>query len=331
MTQCDLVLLSWNRPDLLKPCVERILTHTRLPSRLIIVDNASTDLEALQFIDRAQGNDSVELSVVRRSQNDGFAKGMNEGLSHTNAPWICLINNDILVTEGWLSQMLEVAQTHPKIGLLNPMSNEFNLSPRPGETIDALAQRLSVYQGQWIENWAGVAFCLLFPRRILEKVGPLDEEFRFMYFEDTDYSLRVREAGFTCGIARGAYVYHHGGASAKLHPAREQIFRENEERFYRKWPLVQPQRIAWVLPQAPPLSSLEQLQSRIRRLANEGHKVWVFCTSDAQGAIPDHIRVHPIVLSKVLFPFLVVWRVVFKKKKFHRIIWEKRSLSLSSS
>lgn len=317
--RCDLVLLTWNRKDLLEPCVERMLAYTKLPSRLLIVDNGSTDLDALAFLDQITGTEWVTVEVIKRQHNDGFAKGMNAGLRLASAPWICVLNNDILVTDQWLEEMIRVAEASPAIGLVNPMSNEFDLSPAPGESLDHVAQRCQRLRGRWIESWGCVAFCMLLSRRVLQQVGDLDETFEFIYYEDADYSLRVRQAGFITAIAEGAYVYHHGSATMKRDPLHAQRFHQNAERFYRKWKKSQPLRIACVVTDHQRLS-VQTTASWIRHLANEGHKIWVFSVSAERAAVPRHLQVVPIVLRPPFaFPQLL-WRVLTKKKRFDRIV-----------
>lgn len=320
---CDLVLLTWNRPDLLVPCVQRILRHTTVPSRLLIVDNASTDPQALEFLRQVRGTDAVEVVVVRRTSNDGFAKGMNEGLGRSAAPWLCLLNNDILVTAGWLEEMLAVARAHPSIGALNPMSNEFNLAPvRAGETIDELARALQSRRGRWIENWFCVGFCLFLSRETFEQAGFLDEAFTFIYSEDKDYSFRIRRLGRLCAIAEGAYVYHHGSSTMKERPDRWKLLEENETRFYRKWSMERPSRIAYLLTGRSEAS--DEARERIRRLANTGHRVWVFYPAPRGGVeelrIPRHFQVVPQQVERVGFWPRATGRILFKKKKFQRIV-----------
>ena len=227
-----MVLLTWNRRDLLEPCVERLILHTRRANRLIIVDNGSTDPDALAYLDRLAAEQHGWVEVVRWPENRSIAAALNAGLALTSAPWICLLNNDILVTSGWLEEMLSVAERGQDIGLVNPMSNEFNCEPsRSGETIDDLARRLQARRGQWVEHWVGVGFCLVLSQRVLRLVGMLDEAFLGGYFEDADYALRVQHAGLRCVIAEGAYVYHHGSATMRHDPGRSRLFQENEARF----------------------------------------------------------------------------------------------------
>lgn len=316
---CDLVVLTWNNPELVIPCIERLLKHTTLPARLLIVDNGSTDARTLAYVDQVRGTPWVNVTVVKRSRNDGYVVGMNDGLAWTSAPWVCLLNHDVLVTEGWLQEMLRVAETDASIGLVNPMSNEFSLGPRrPGETIDRFARSLRRYRGQWLEHYVGVGFCLLISRRVIERIGGLDEGFGFMYYEDQDYSVRARQAGFVCAVARGAYVYHHKRSGLALEARLTQLL-ENEARFYQKWQLGPPRRIAWVLSDDY-RERAEETRARIRDLANEGHKIWVFTTRRSHRCVPAHYQ----VIARPLPPLLAMWwvcaQVLMKKKPFHRIV-----------
>ena len=317
LQRCDLILLTWNRLDLLRPCVERIFAHTNLPSRLILVDNGTTDRETLDYLRGLKGTPTIDLEIVRIPENVWISKAINEGLSRAKAPWLCLLNNDILVTEGWLSEMIHVAQSHPNIGLLNPMSGEFGVLPHPRENVDEVGRRLRRFYGQWLENSACVGFCMLLPKRVLDQVGYFDDQFQFFYFEDADYCLRVRQAGFDCGVARGTYVYHHGGATLKGDPTRDQRFRQNEERFFKKWGRQKSLRIAWIVPDEG--RSPHEVRAVIRRQANEGHKIWVFHTSGMAECIPAHLQVVPIQLPRFLFGLSILIRVLSKKKKFNRI------------
>ena len=314
---CDLLLLTWNREDLLKPCMKRIFAHTELPCRLILIDNGSTDPGTLEYISRLQPPPHLKLEIVRLPENLSISKAINQGLSRVKSPWVCLLNNDILVTEGWLSEMIRVAQVNPNIGLLNPHSNQFGVVPGAGEIIDRVAQRLKPLSRQWIENMECVGFCLLLSKEVLDRVGRFDEEYEFFYFEDADYCLRVHQAGLDCAIAQGAYVYHHGGATLTTDPLKEKRFRENEERFFQKWNREKPKRVAWILYGKESASGARE---KIRQQANAGHRIWVFHAPDSAPGVPRHLQVVPVSFPGILLPLVVFWRVLLKKKRFDRIL-----------
>ncbi|MBI3312375.1 MAG: glycosyltransferase family 2 protein [Candidatus Omnitrophica bacterium] len=326
--RCDLVLLTWNRRDLLEPCVDRILRHTTLPSRLLIVDNGSTDPETLTYLSGIQGTALVEIEVVRRPSNEGIATAVNAGLARTRAPWVCILNNDIVVTENWLTEMMYVAESSPRIGLVNPFSNECGLAPDQDETTDDVARRCRVNRGRWIETAVCRGFCMLLSRHILQQVGYWDEGFRYMYFEDADYATRVRGAGFDCVVAEGAYVYHYGGATINSDPTRDRWFRENETRFFAKWRQERPQRIACVLTDPQVTSAdLSSISARIRRLANRGHRVWVLSVRETVNALPRHLDVTVVPMHRPLASVQALWWILAKKKRLHRIMIPDTSLA----
>lgn len=316
----DLVLLTWNRLDLLKPCVEQLRQHTDVPARLLIVDNGGTDPAARQYLEALAGTPRLAPEVIRLPQNLAIAQALNAGLARATAPWVCLLNNDILVTPGWLSELLRVAEAHPTIGLLNPMSNEFGRVPRPGETIAAVAGALRPRQGRWLENWGCTGFCVLLPQRVLSQVGLFDEQFQAFFYEDADYSLRVRQAGFDCAIAEGAYVYHHGSATLTQDPTRGERFTANAARFYAKWRRGPSRRIAWMAGAAPTAPGADAIREGIRRLANDDHAVTVYCTRRTQAVVPPHYRVQRRVLPATGFYWLALGDLLLKKKRFDQLV-----------
>ncbi|MBI3318028.1 MAG: glycosyltransferase family 2 protein [Candidatus Omnitrophica bacterium] len=319
---CDLVLLSWNHLECTRPCVESLFAHTQVPSRLIIVDNGSTDPDFLRYLAALPGKSPLPVQVVRLPHNQSIASALNEGLRQTSAPWVCLLNNDILATPGWLSEMIRVAQANPRIGLLNPMSNQFAALPNSSEAINGHAETLlKEHAGEWVENWESVGFCMLLNRSVLEKVGLFDEGFQPFFFEDTDYSMKVRAAGLDCAIAQGAYVHHHQGSTLKLDPSRSEQFRRNNDRFHRKWNLPPPMKIGWVIDGSDP--DPDRMREEIRSLANQGHLLWVLAARN-RNALLRHRRVVEKRLSPWLFPGKALIFFLAKKKKVDRLVLPNR-------
>ena len=313
---CDVVVLTWDRRDLLEPCVARVLAHTRVRGRLIIVDNGSTDPATLQYLREARGTAALPIEVVRVPQNIGIAAGLNVGLRHSTAPWVCLLNNDLLVTEGWLEEMVRVGERDASIGLINPMSNEFGVRPSADETLDQLGRRCRVTRsGRWLENWQAIGFCVLFHRRVFEEIGCWDERIGSM--TDTDYSLLVRRTGRVCAIAEGAYVFHQKSATIRHDPSRHREFRDSWDQLQRKWGLGSFQRVACILPCG---AASARAAARVRELANAGHEVDAIGAPADVAGVARHllIRVRPVP-GWAIWP-AACWRIVTKKKRFERII-----------
>ncbi len=240
---CDIILLSWNNPYLLKNCVESVLKNTRSPARLIIVDNGS-DAQTVRYLRSLKGTASLPVEILYNSINEGFAKGNNRGIRHSTAPYVCLLNNDTVVAPGWLGTLVEAAQTDPIIGIVNPASNSFGGGPAQGNLASVEAYAKSrVEPARLIEMGNAIGFCFLIKRAVIDAIGLLDEQYEKAYYEDADYSLQAKKAGFICVMATGAYVYHlekssSGGktnSSTLLTTRNVDFIQKNRRRFLEKW------------------------------------------------------------------------------------------------
>jgi len=273
---CDLVLLSWNHLEQTRPCLETLFATTDMASRLFIVDNGSEpEVRALLHAVRPQGQ-ILEVTLLQNERNEGFPRGMNRGLRASTAPYVCVLNNDLRFTSGWLGELIEVVRRDPRIGLVNPESNTFGNRPSRGEAIEAYARRLRARRGQYKEVGMCIGFCMLITRPLLERIGGLTEEVERIFFEDEDYSMRAREAGFLSVVAAASYVEHAEHQTVKKMPEREALFARNRAWCERKW--GRRLRIAW--PELePPLAgsaALRRLLERLVELARRRAHVYVY-------------------------------------------------------
>ena len=268
---CDLVLLSWNGLEELQPCLDSLFRTTDVPTRLLIVDNAS-DRPVREFLATVKAQGAVrDVQVLQNETNEGFPRGMNRGLRASRAPFVCLLNNDLIFTAGWLREMLAVAEAEPAIGVVNPMSSTLGRRPPAGMSVDAFAASRHHLRGRYVEASRCSGFCFLIKRSVLDRIGLLSEEVDRFFFEDEDFCMRAQQAGFRGAVAVGAYVFHAEHRSVRLVPDREAIFERNRRWCYQKWGRWV--RAAWVRtrPLAPGTDEtrvwLEQLLPWVRRRA----------------------------------------------------------------
>ena len=156
---------------------------------------------------------------------------------------VLLLNNDVVVTTGWLDRMLRALRGDSRVGLVGPTSN-FVSGPQQIEAgyesltdLDGFAwDRGKLQNGLLIEVNRLVGFCLLIRREVIEAIGPLDEQFGIGCFEDDDYCLRAIAAGFKAVIAGDAFVHHFGGRTfLGTGVDGNALMRENLRRFRDKW------------------------------------------------------------------------------------------------
>ena len=227
-------MLIWNQPAFTRRCIESVLAHTRTPVRLLLVDNGS-DAPTQAHLASVASRGSVQVQTLRNETNEGFARGMNRGLRASGAPWVCLLNNDTVVTDGWLERMLAVGQAHPEIGLINPSSNTFNDRPGAGTSLAAHAATAAGRTPEYVEVGTCVGFCWLIRRAVIEAIGVLDESSGLAFFEDTEYCRRAAQAGWQSAVAQRAYVWHAEHQTVRRLPQRQRLFRENQRRFEARW------------------------------------------------------------------------------------------------
>ncbi len=215
----SIVILTCNALSYTRRCVAALQAHTTEPHEVVFVDNGSNDGTADYLAELAARHPHYRL--IRNARNLGYAAGNNQGLAAARGEQLVLLNNDVVVTEGWLGRLLACARRHAAVGLVGPFTNrisgpqqlpEVDYDTESLEGLDAWARRLAREQaGQQQIHWRAVGFCLLIKRAVLEKIGGLDERFGRGNFEDDDLCLRARLAGFATILARDCFVHHYGG------------------------------------------------------------------------------------------------------------------------
>jgi len=235
----SIIIPTFNKWDYTKQVIEGIQKLTNKNYEIIIIDNASSDetIEALKKYNK--------VKVISNSENLGFPKAVNQGILEAQGDYILLANNDIVVTDGWLERMLEIAEAHPEIGIVGPISNSVS-----GRQFDKNAKYESIEdmhkyaakvkkekKGQFFQ-FPRVAFlCTLIKKEVIDKIGGLDERFSPGNFEDDDFCLRAQMAGYKTVIATDVFIHHYGSVSFKANGESEYAKRIeiNKQKFVDKW------------------------------------------------------------------------------------------------
>lgn len=238
----SIIILSYNQWDQTELCLKSIEMYTPEPHEIIIVDNGSSDGTIEHLRDHIKANKNVR--VISNSTNRGFAGGNNQGIKLARGEYILLLNNDTVVTEGWLGRMLNIFNRYPKTGIVGPMSNNVN-GPQLvtkadyknfGELVDFAARRMKENDGSSLLAYRVVGFCLLVRREVIDNIGGLDEQFLSGNFEDDDFCIRAILSGYEIRVAQDVFIHHTGsqtfrGASIDH---QEKIL-HNWELFKKKW------------------------------------------------------------------------------------------------
>ncbi len=197
-------------------CLAALARHTRGPWELIAVDDGSGD-GTPDYLKGVRDVAPFPVTLVTRAEGLGLPAACNAGLGTARGEYLVLLASDTVVTDGWLEQLIALAEAAPAIGLAGPMSND---APSPQlaegaayddlEGMQAFAARWRhEHRGAWLTCPRLAGFCLLIKRRALEAVGGLDERLGEAAFDDL--SMRARRAGFELAVARDLFVHRSGG------------------------------------------------------------------------------------------------------------------------
>lgn len=251
----SIVVLCYNQLDYTKQCVESILTVTAYPNyELILVDNCSTDGTAgyLRELERQY----PQVKIVLNQTNRGFAGGNNDGIAISDGAYIVLLNNDAVVTRGWLTGMLKHFTADDRVGLVGPVTNSIGNEARIAVRYQNMAdmprfayEYTFSHMGEEYPHRGILAmFCLMISRTLYDRVGPLDESYGIGMFEDDDYSVASQRAGFRNVMAEDVFVHHFGSVSFKKLEDKTYtaLFQKNRKLFEKKW------GIQWSQPQYRP-------------------------------------------------------------------------------
>jgi len=243
MPRISVVVLTYNNLELTKACLDSIERYTDYPNlELIVVDNASTDGSQAFLTELKKKNDKFKL--ILNDKNVGFAAGNNLGLKASTGDYIVMLNNDTVVTPGWLATLLRHLRSDSGIGIIGPVTNNIGNEAKINITYPSTDQMLPVaiaytldHMGEHIPLRTAAFFCVMMPRRVFEEVGDLDEAFGRGFFEDDDYCRRVEQAGMRIVFAEDVFIHHHLSASFnKLKwQDRQRIFEENKLIYEKKW------------------------------------------------------------------------------------------------
>lgn len=274
--RASIIIVTYNNLALTRLCLESVLRNTEYPNvEIIIVDNLSKDGTPDYLRQLAELEPSVK--VILNDQNFGFAKANNQGIEVATGEFIILLNNDTIVPPGWLSRLLRHLND-PQVGMVGPVTN-FVGNEAKIEVPYATWQEMEQFAVE--HTWANdllvsdihmlAMFCVALRREVFDKIGTLDERFGIGMFEDDDYSVRVKQAGYRLICAADVFVHHFGQAAfGKLIKSGDydRIFEENQRRYEAKW------QTAWQPHQNVPLKlEIHKQLSKAHRRGAENAEV----------------------------------------------------------
>jgi GT2 family glycosyltransferase len=232
-----IAIVNWNSGNHLKSCIESVL-RTTTASEIVVVDNGSSDGSIDQITLFGQ-----RVQLIQNTVNRGFAAGLNQAFAATRADAVMALNPDAQATPDAISELERVMRERPKAGAVGGDVNE-RYPPRDlptwssivGHNLGSPARAPHAHGEDARQVGQPAAAAMLIRREAFDAVGGLDEGFFPAWYEDVDFCLRLRAAGWEIYFAPRARFLHDGGYSAKaLGPkAFAEAYYRNQLRYAEK-------------------------------------------------------------------------------------------------
>ena len=226
----SIVIPLFNQVTYTRQCVESLRSHPLEHAEILLIDNGSTDGTS-EYLAAC-----TDLRVIRNEVNLGCAGAWNQGVRETRSEWVVILNNDVIVSAGWLAGMLAAAGQE-QLDVVSPAIRE-------GEhnyDIEIYARDYVERMKNVVRRGAADGICFMVHRRVFETIGLFDENFRIGQFEDTDFFRRAERAGFRLGTTGRAFIHHFGSVTQKAlgqWRVEKPYVAENRAYYREKWRLT---------------------------------------------------------------------------------------------
>ncbi len=229
-----IIIVNYNTRELILGCLRSIFAgpDSQRGYEVIVVDNASVD-GSQEAITR----DFSDVRVIANSKNLGFAAANNQGLKIAHGRYVLLLNSDTLLPSATLAEMIKFMDCNPQVGAAGPKLRYPDGAFQPSAYVHTHKPLTAFWGALWLDKlfpdlgmglilreedadqarpiaWVMGAF-LIIRRSILSQVGLLDERY-FMYCEEEDLCIRIRQEGYPVYYVPEVECVHIVGASWEL-------------------------------------------------------------------------------------------------------------------
>ena len=244
----SIIALNWNTTEVTCEFLHSISRNNTYPHiEVIVVDNASREdpTEAFQAA-------LPSVRVIRNSENLGFSAGNNAGIRVAKGDYLFIVNNDTEFTPGLLEGLLDIFRQYPDAGMASP---KFHYFFAKGTIEYAGYRQVNIFTGR-----NGMIGCkeedrgqydsiksthyvhgggMMVPRRVIEEVGAMPEQF-FLYYEEFDWSEQIKRKGYHIYYQPASLIYHKESmTTGKSSPLKTYYLTRNRILFMRRnvsWP-----------------------------------------------------------------------------------------------
>lgn len=252
MSLVSIIVLSHNKAAHTRHCFGGLLRSSYRPIEVVAVDNGSTDStpELYRTFAAEAAAAGIAFRPTRFEENLGAVTGRNRALAQAQGEWVVFLDNDVVPrTRPWLERLRAALEGEPRAGIVGPKL----IYPFPPYLIQFAGG--AVTPTGWVhflgrgepretpafnqprEVQCLISACWMMSRRLYEELGPLDEGFNPLQFEDIDYCYRARHAGYKVLYLPSVEMYHFENVTSGDTPTINYTYVtvKNGMRFKRRW------------------------------------------------------------------------------------------------
>ena len=205
---------AYNNIEKTKQCIESVIKYTsNVDYDLLLIDNGSTDGTFEYF----KSLNYEKITILRLTKNRGSALPLQFVNIGMFSEYVSFLSGDIVVTSNWLDNMITIAKSDPRIGMVNPVSSNVSnhqMIDLSFSNPDEMQEKAAVFNisnpQKWHEKLRIVTLAALYKKECLFALGIPLSDIGFAHdFGDDDISFRVRRAGYKCVLAKDTWVHHN--------------------------------------------------------------------------------------------------------------------------
>lgn len=206
----SIVIPNFNGSRFLPDLFSNLKTIISPDFEIIFVDNGSTD-NSLTIVKKL----FAKATIIRNRSNLGFGAAVNRGILAAQKPYVCLLNNDVILDQNWFKIILSAINKNPEVSCFcgTVLNKEGTATESQGIKFDWSGKCLQIKKQPAGLIWGSSAAVVIYKKDIIKKIGLFDEKY-FAYLEDVDIAFRLHQQHYQTLLVPQAVAYHLGGGTA---------------------------------------------------------------------------------------------------------------------
>lgn len=209
----SVLIVNYNSGQYAKACIESLLNQSKIKLEIIVVDNLSAD-DSVNLLKDGFGR---KITLIESKENLGFARANNLAASKAKGEFILILNPDTEIQDQLaVSKMVDFLTANNRLGMAGPRIHEPRKSKYVTPHSSYPSSRKIKFKDKFKNLPGKIAWllgaCLLLKREVYQEISGFDPDY-FLYGEDADIGLRMRQHGYELGYCESVIIHHVAGAS----------------------------------------------------------------------------------------------------------------------